>query len=49
MLQAVGKFPAYKELFSEYVWSDSGNAAKEGQDTHTAGTKQMHISLLFRS
>ncbi|PVD30456.1 hypothetical protein C0Q70_09722 [Pomacea canaliculata] len=23
--QAVGKFPAYKELFSEYVWSDTGD------------------------
>ena len=39
VLQAVGKFPAYKELFSEYVWSDSGDTAEEEEGTHTTGTQ----------
>ncbi|KAK7475377.1 hypothetical protein BaRGS_00033395 [Batillaria attramentaria] len=32
---AIGRFPAYKELFSEYVWSDSGDR-KENHRIHVA-------------
>ncbi|XP_070212292.1 PDZ domain-containing protein 7-like isoform X2 [Littorina saxatilis] len=35
-LWAVGRFPAYKEVFSEYVWSDGSDKANGGSLLHSA-------------